>query len=99
MDDWFGWAVVAGIAAGVWLVWRLIGRPQAVIEVDRGAARVTSGQPPRGALDEIVAIAQLSPRARGRVSFHRNGTFTTEGLDEGDQQRLRNAMAFLRRRR
>lgn len=99
MDNWFGWVVLAALLAGVWLIWRLIDRPMAVIEIDGGQARVRKGKPPRGTLDEIEAIAKLSPQAKGKVSFRGNGDFTTEGLDEGDRQRLRNAMAFLRRRR
>jgi hypothetical protein len=99
MEDWAGWLVLAVVAVVGWAGWRLLNRSLAVVEIDQGTVRVISGQPPRGAVDEISAIAKLSPKAKGRVTFGRNYDFETTGLDDGDRQRLRNAMAFLNRRR
>lgn len=74
-------------------------RPRIVVQIQGGRAQVKRGSLPGGLLGDLLAVAELTPGAAGRVEISGKGTslsIRTPGLDEGVAQRARNVV-YLRR--
>lgn len=74
-------------------------RARIVVQIADGRAQVVRGSLPGGLLGDLLAVAELSPGAAGRVEIRGKGTslsIRTSGLDDGVAQRARNVV-YLRR--
>ncbi|MDP2304618.1 MAG: DUF3634 family protein [Pseudomonadota bacterium] len=75
-------------------------RPRIVVQIAGGRAEVVRGSLPGGLLGDLLAVAELSPGAAGRVEIRGKGTslsIRTTGLDDAVAQRARNVV-YLRRK-
>lgn len=90
-------AVVVAIAGFV-LIARLAGRAHTEIELADGTARLVRGTLPPGLLGDLTAIAS---DATGTVHLRGGGgslKISSEGLTEGQEQRVRNVVQLMRDR-
>ncbi len=92
----FSWLFLLVIGLAVWV--RL--RPRVVIEIAGGDARVVRGRIPAGLVEDLRAVASLTPGVRGRVELRGKGgglSIRTPGLPDGVGQRVRNVVNLRRR--
>ncbi|MFN7144975.1 MAG: hypothetical protein ACK4YP_14455 [Myxococcota bacterium] len=89
------WLFLAGIAVAVYV--RM--RARVVVHIAEGRARVVRGRLPAGVVEDLRAVASLTPGVRGRVELRGKGptlSVRTPGLPDGVGQRARNVVHLRR---
>lgn len=89
------WLFLLAIGVAVYL--RL--RARVVVEIAGGDARLRRGQLPGGVMEDLRAVASMTPGVKGRVELRGKGptlSVRTPGLPDGVGQRARNVVHLRR---